>query len=142
MGLNWPKSGPNHVPSFEISGLPYVTRSVSNEVTATPIKVSFPFVTRFFTINNIGAGELRVGFTENGVNSNPDANYFILGANMTGSIRQEIRCKDLFFRRHGNTSTGFEIIAGLTTIPHGQLPILTGSQDPVKPQGIVWTGIG
>ena len=29
MSLNWPKAGANHVPSYQISGIPYVTRSVA-----------------------------------------------------------------------------------------------------------------
>jgi hypothetical protein len=145
MGLNWPKSGPNHVPSFEISGLPYVTRSSgAGEVTNAVIKHSFPFVTRFFSIGNPSANALRVGFTEHGVKATATTNYIVVGAYTSASMatRHEIRCKDLFFLRNAGQNADFEIIAGLTSIPRDQLPILTGSQDATKPQGIVWTGIG
>jgi hypothetical protein len=145
MGLNWPKSGPNHVPSYEISGLPYVTRSAgTGEVTNTVIKHSFPFVTRFFSIGNPSPNNLRVGFSENGVTSNPTANYFTVAAHTSASIatRHEIRCKDLYFLRDGSGNADFEIIAGLTSVSHDQMPLLTGSQDPAKPAGIVYTGVG
>jgi hypothetical protein len=149
MGLNWPKSGPNHVPSFEISGLPYITRSAgsgsfNNEISDSAVKHSFPFVTRFFSIGNPSNGDLRVGFTENGVESQETANYFRVPAHTSASMstRYEIRCKDLYFRRDDLVDADFEIIAGLTTIAHSQMPLLTGSNDSTKPQGIVWTGIG
>ena len=55
MSLNWAKSGLNNVPSYQISGIPYVTSSVNNEVkghdTANePIHVKLPYVTRWFSI--------------------------------------------------------------------------------------------
>jgi len=145
MGLNWPKSGPNHVPSYEISGLPYVTRSAGGgEVTNTVIKHSFPFVTRFFSIGNPSANALRVGFSENGVKSTETANYIVVGGYTSASMatRHEIRCKDLYFLRDTGQNADFEILAGLTSVSHDQMPLLTGSNDPTKPQGIVWAGIG
>jgi hypothetical protein len=145
MGLNWPKNGPNHVPSFEISGLPYVTRSNGGgEVTNTVVHHPFPFVTRYFAIGNPSANNLRVGFTENGVKSAVTANYFLVAPFTSASVgpRHELRCKELFFVRDGSGNTDFEIVAGLTTIPHGQMAILTGSQDATRAEGIIWTGVG
>jgi len=93
MALNWTKSGPNNVPEYQLSGVPFVTSSVDSAGTTialgqcpavvqaanataaqialaaavTPYRVQFPFVTRWVQITNIGSSNMRVGFTENGV---------------------------------------------------------------------------
>ena len=52
MGINWQKAGPNHVPAYQMSGIPFVTSSATTEVprgdnaSPTPIQVDFPFVTK------------------------------------------------------------------------------------------------
>jgi len=142
-------------PAYEVSGVPYVTSSVSDEVTTTPVRVAFPFVTRWVEVVNTGNAELRIGFSENGVlgkgaahlpddviysgsrseevdnvSVNGRKNYFILAGsgsagNHSGRARWELRCSEIFFASPGTTA--FSICAGLTTIPEGQLH-LTGSK--------------
>ena len=52
-------SGLGNVPSYQVSGIPFVTGGVS----ATTIKsVSFPYVTRWIYVVNNGNGDLRIGF--------------------------------------------------------------------------------
>jgi len=137
MPLDHPTWGVGDVPSYQLSAIPFVTSSAGTEVgTTTPIKVTFPSVTRFVIINNTdgNAGEtLRIGFTAAGVlgtgghnNSAADrSNYFLLNAGDTTG-RMEIRCKELFFLS-ATATTGFSIMAGLTPINNSQYPILTGS---------------
>jgi len=76
MSQNWPTSGPNYVPAYQSSGIPYVTTSVAFEVqaisTATAevretTQVSFPYITKFVTVRNTGQNELRMGFTSRGL---------------------------------------------------------------------------
>jgi len=100
MALNWTKSGPNNVPEYQLSGVPYVTSSadptgttvalgqvpvvvqaanatpaeIALAAAVTPYRVQFPFVTRWVQISNIGSNDLRVGFTENGVRGIGEAN--------------------------------------------------------------------
>jgi len=141
MATNWPKPGLNHVPSYQQSAIPYVTRSAVNEVpqsTSGVVQVSFPFVTRFFAIKCTGgatSANLRFGFTEHGVKGTLGAHYHVTGTNDnyfvvkkdTDTPRLEIRCTDLFFAGDGGTSS-FEIVAGLTTIPSTTMTgMLTGS---------------
>ena len=144
MGINWAKPGANYVPAYQSSGLPYVTRSVQNELgSGDVIKHEFPYVTRFFVIGNNSEGTLRVGFTENGVNSNPGANYFCVKPFTSGALRYEIRCKELYFRRDSNADAGFEIMAGLTNIT--EFPTLTASLISVgfgAPTTSSWPGVG
>ena len=76
MSLNWPKAGPNFVPAYQVSGIPYVTSSISvelrpvstnNNQVSEVVKVSFPNVTKSLTITNTGANFIRLGFSENGL---------------------------------------------------------------------------
>tara|TARA_A100001011_G_C14317845_1_gene848836 strand:- start:6059 stop:6598 length:540 start_codon:yes stop_codon:yes gene_type:complete len=75
MSQSHPKAGPNFVPAYQVSGIPFVTSSASEEVPgpdsntpgSLPVEVKFPFVTKFVTVRNTGNNELRVGFTADGV---------------------------------------------------------------------------
>mgnify|MGYP003631839722 CR=1 FL=1 len=137
MPLDYPTWGVGDVPSYQLSAIPFVTSSAGTEVgIITPIKVTFPSVTRFVIISNTdanGGDTLRIGFTAAGVSGSGGynssaadrSNYFLLNAGFTTG-RMEIRCKELFFLSAANT-TGFSIMAGLTPINNNQYPILTGS---------------
>ena len=143
MALNWPNLGPGDVASYQLSGVPFVTASVANEVGDTPIRVKFPGVTRFITIYNPDAShDLRVGFSENGVKGEGASvsgsaydqrahhrNYFVIDATKT-SPRLEIRCKEIFFTKDGagGTEASFAIVAGITPIKNSNFPALTGSE--------------
>ena len=134
----WSKSmGPNFVPAYQVSGVPYVTGSNSaTGVGSMAEVVNFPSATRFFCVTNTGANVLRVGFTALGVNGtsekpptsgNTTMNWFEVPAG-TMSSRMEIRCKQLWFRaKNGTDKTGFTVIAGLSAVDAGQFPVLTGT---------------
>tara|TARA_Y100000592_G_scaffold10965_1_gene15593 strand:- start:2887 stop:3342 length:456 start_codon:yes stop_codon:yes gene_type:complete len=144
MPLNYPNYGAGDVPSYQMSGVPFVTSSVANEVSTTPIRVVFPSVTRFITITNTDGSnghDLRVGFTSKGVlgqgasisgslhERQPDhRNYFVIDNGKT-SPRLEVRCKEIYFLRDGSggTDTSFTLVAGLTPIDSSNFPALTGS---------------
>ena len=128
MSSNHTKAGPNLVPAYQLSGVPYVTASAADEVAATPIAVHFPFVTRFFQVTNTdGSHALRVGFTANGVKAAETKNYFVLAAGETSNVF-ELRTKALYFLENaGSSPAAFEIVAGLTTIEAANFPIYSGS---------------
>ena len=131
--------GPNFVGSYQLSGVPYVTSSATDEVTSAGVGISFPNVTRWVEVRNNGSKDLRVGFTLNGVlgvggsvsGSSDEAtanhsNYFILPAVSGSTTRWEARCTQMWFA----TATGesaFSVAAGLTGVIPRQYPILTGS---------------
>lgn len=130
MATNHPKAGPNSVPAYQLSGIPFVTASSTTEVPGTntiPIKLELPYVTRFFQIENIGSDPIRVGFSADGVKGSLTANYFVV-TNGEKSDVLELRTKDLFFNTdHATNTTGYRLIAGLTTIDRSNFPVLTGS---------------
>ena len=120
---------PNHNSSAEYlqSGIPYVTSSHDMDNNSV-VQVSFPTVSRWFIIKNndaTAANTLSFGFTQNGVNSNPTANHFIVnGGDQTE--RLEIKTKDVFIKANAE-DVKFSLIAGLTGVPASSFPTLTGS---------------
>lgn len=140
--------GVGFVPAYEVSGVPFVTSSNGSEVGTTATRVGFPFVTRWVEVFNTGTNPLRIGFSKNGVegkgavtsgSAHPGTwseslpthrNYFVLEPSSSSGLaktsRLELRCSSIFFAADSGT-TGFSLIAGLTTIPGAQLN-LTGSE--------------
>ena len=133
MGTEYKNPGPNFTPAYQLSGVPFVTSSASEHINATPMEITFPYVTRFFDVTNLSTNPMRIGFSENGINGRAEAedktnlrnHYFILsGTTSTG--RLELRCKSVFFRADINANkVGFSLVAGLTGIE--QFPPLTGT---------------
>jgi hypothetical protein len=137
MGNSWNTSpGASFVPAYQVSGIPFVTSSAATEVTATPICVKLPAVSRFISVFNLhSTAQLRVGFSNNGIQGNGlvsgssapgAANYFIVGGGSSTGVL-DIRCKEIWFMRDAGDSVGFSLMAGLTGIKPSEFPILTGS---------------
>jgi len=120
---------PSHGASseYQCSGVPYViTLTVAN---TTEQEVSFPFVTRHFTVIHAttGGSSVRVGFTNNGVDGAEDENYFLLEKG-SSSPRLEIKCQKLWVRNEtGTTSNKVSIVAGLTNVTQDRFFAVTGS---------------
>tara|TARA_B100001123_G_scaffold446273_1_gene600175 strand:- start:3143 stop:3541 length:399 start_codon:yes stop_codon:yes gene_type:complete len=127
-----------------MSGLPFATGSASTSELANNVvvKVKFPYVTRWIYVRNNGSGDLRLGFSENGVNANnantynvtgSNRNYIVIPAAAAGKFSHlgplEVKCTSVYLRRDASTSTGFELMAGYTAIPENQFLVLTGSND-------------
>lgn len=113
-----------HIPEYQASAIPWVTSSlvIPASTASNAVAVSFPNVTRFFTIKNTDATtDLRVGFSDNGVRGvgGGGANYFVL---TTGeSYTAEMKVSKLFLLSDGSVATTATVIAGLTFIPNGEL---------------------
>ena len=135
MGTKYSNPGPNWVPAYQASGVPYVTSSAGTHIDATPVEIEFPFVTRFFEITNTSDQVMRVGFSTNGINGRAEAqeptnasNHYLIVSGGVTTGRLELRCKKLFFRAEDNAKkVGFSLIAGLTGI--SEFPPLTGTFD-------------
>jgi len=127
MSSNWPKSGPNNVPAYLMSGIPYVTGSTGAEETITRKQFDFPYVTKFVTLsntNNAATEKLSIAFSaEGGGGGGAIKNFFYCPANSVVSLN--VRCKSVFI----TTSADMEwsLCAGLTPIAESEFPVLTGS---------------
>jgi opacity protein-like surface antigen len=143
MALNHPKSSWNNTAEYQVSGTPFVTGSAANEVPVsggTAIEVRFSHVTQWVKIQNTGPALLRVGFTALGVKgitagethdqSGTGKKYMTVEALVSGSgpLYIECRCTKLYvLSDHSTTKTSYEVMAGLTTVPYSEFPVLTGS---------------
>ena len=116
--MQWPNPGLGSVGSYQMSGIPYVTASLTVPANNTSaLKVQFPYVTKFVTIVNTGSAttpNLKVGFSQNGIAA---SNFLSLayGESYTG----EWRLEDVFLISSTAVQTSASIIAGLTPIPRG-----------------------
>ena len=126
MANDWQKAGPNHVPSYITSGVPFVSQSASNEAPsgATTVKFTFPYVTKFFQVEST-SGNLKFGFSDLGTLGTVTDNSISVASGEKSEV-YELRCKELYLTGDGGAAT-FKIIAGLTTIPSSNFPVLTGS---------------
>lgn len=130
MATNHPKAGPNSVPAYQLSGIPYVTGSGlgTQDLSSETRQINFPYVTRFITFsNNTASEELYVSFTsqgQTGVPSDPGLkNIFVIPGGTVANL--DVRCKSVFLR--SSAAIQWSMCAGLTTIDKDQFPILTGS---------------
>lgn len=118
--MQYPRSAPNYAAEYQVSGLPFVTSSIAGSSNTTLIEL--PYVSRFVNVKNTGTNYLVVGFTNNGVKNG--GQHFTIPP--SGSFRDELRVKDLFFMA-ANATTTFEVVAGLTMVERRYFPTLTGS---------------
>ena len=129
MATNHTKAGPNLVPAYQLSAIPYVTGSTGVAETISKKEFIFPNVTRFITLsntNNDPAEKLAVAFSEEGLDGTPatgQKNFFLCPVN--SAVTLDVRCKAVFV----TTSAAMEwsLCAGLTPIEASEFPILTGS---------------
>jgi hypothetical protein len=111
--------GLQNVGSYQVSGIPYVTSSITAPSNAgTPTEVPFPDVTQRIVVSNVNtASALRVGFSANGTKG---TNYFIIPAASSSVVHptQEFRVKvsSIFLLSHTTTPTSASVLAELTNI--------------------------
>lgn len=120
VGITMVPAGLGSVGSYQMSGIPFATASLTVPVnSSTPLKIQFPYVSKFVTVVNENAGTnvaMRVGFSQLGV-SGSGTNYFLLdnGESYTG----EWRIEDIYLISNTTSQTSASVIAGLTPIPRG-----------------------
>ena len=114
------KPGLGNVGSYQSSGIPYVTSSLTVPAeSGTPLQVSFPSVTREFTVRNDGASEIRVGFSVLGVSGSSATNFYEVAS--SGSFSAPMKVTDLFLiSSHGVTGEA-TVVGVLTGIDRNQI---------------------
>jgi len=105
-------AGLNHVGAYQVSGIPFAKAAI-NATNAT--KVAFPYVTRWIYIVNTGATDVKVGFSENGVEG---TNYFTIARKdnqiVQSSVRLEVKVSELWLK--DSDGAVIDVCAGLTSI--------------------------
>lgn len=132
-------AGLNNVGSYQVSGAPYATGSVDCLNKGGPIKIEFPYVTKWVHIqnNSVGAAEdVRVGFSSKGITDS--SNYFVLpnrfGAtsadrSAASRVTLNVKLSEIYI----SGSSNIDIVAGLTNIPVQRI-------NNISPSGSNWSG--
>jgi hypothetical protein len=129
-------AGLNHAGSYQVSGIPYVTASISC-IAGTAHKVEFPYVTRWIIVQNnsaVNSEHLKVAFSQNGLDG---SNYFTVfdRFNADSADRSsifsplELKVTEIYLTGSSNV----EVIAGLTNIPVERV-------NNIGPSGTNWSG--
>lgn len=136
MSNGWMPPGPNNVPSYQISGLPFMTGSIVSDGDTS--SVSFPFVTKFIKVFNSGSNPVSVGVTKNGVEG---TNKFTIAAGSDSGVL-DLRVRKLFIRA-GAGDVEAEVVAGLTNVLSSDFYDVTGSVGPITGSGALhYNGVG
>jgi hypothetical protein len=125
--------GLNHVGSYQVSGVPYVTSSAfSFADIEESVRFQFPNVTKRITFRNDAGKDLRIHFAPytagtfdytNGASGS--ANYFLI---LDGAEEVfDVKCKELFISTTNTSTNGrLSICAELTSIPKERMFSLDG----------------
>ena len=121
-------AGLNNVGSYQVSGMPFATGSV-NATTAT--KIQFPYVTRWIYIKNNGTADVKLGFSQNGVE---DSNYITIQHTHTNQLDGkspvlELKVTEIWL----SGSSDVDVIAGLTNLGIERIT-------NISPSGSNWSG--
>jgi len=121
------ENGLSNVGSYQISGIPYATASITAPALGSaPLEITFPLVTKSITVVNEGSSlDLRVGFSALGVTGSAagSGNYYTLCAGNNKLALPDIRVERLYLL--SNTAAivaGVSIVAGLASVRAGSTP--------------------
>jgi len=115
-----PKAGLNNVGNYQVSGIPWVTSSLTAPVSSSePLEVTFPSVTKTILIKNVNGStnKVRVGFSANGVKG---TNYFLLDKDE--SFEADVKITKLYLLSNTASTASISVIASLTGIDANLLP--------------------
>jgi|SaaInlStandDraft_2_1057019.scaffolds.fasta_scaffold204275_1 hypothetical protein len=125
-------AGLNNVGSYQVSGIPFATGSLS-AIDGTALEVTFPYVTQWITFVNHDSGgtnHLEVGFSSIGL---AGSNSFRVGPQSgnehTQNLTINVKVSSVFLTGSGD----FDIVAGLTNIPIARV-------DNIGVSGSNWSG--
>jgi hypothetical protein len=133
-------AGLSNVGSYQVSGIPFATGSLTAPASGgTPIKVEFPYVTRWvkvIPITGSSTSHLRIGFSQNGVKN---GNYYRMLAGNNANHEAvapeplELKVTELYFCSDNSATIEFDVVAGLTGIAVERVT-------NASPSGSNWSG--
>ena len=120
--------GLGNVGSYQVSGTPFATGSID---ASTATKIEFPHVTRWIYIKNNGATDVKLGFSENGVEGN---NFITIHHSHVNQLDGhspvlELKVTEIWLLGSSNV----DVLAGLTSIDNNRIT-------NISPSGSNWSG--
>ena len=123
------RTGLRNVGSYQVSGHPYITGSLLAAGVEECIR--FPYVTKNLTLICSGsASSIRMHFNSASSGRVMEGGHYISLDNDEDALSLDVKCKAVWVtQQHPSPSAdgGFQLMASLTNIPHGQMYPLTGS---------------
>ena len=102
--------GVNHVGAYQVSGRPFASASIDCRNAEV---IFFQGVSRWIYVQNQGATELKVGFSEAGVSG---SNYFTVNS-QSGTLGPiELKCSEVWLWAPGGAAAKANVLAGLTLV--------------------------
>lgn len=128
MSSNIYTAGLNNVGSYQVSGMPFASGSIN---ATNAVKIDFPYVTRWVYIKNNGSDDVKVGFSQNGVEN---SNFITIHHTHTNQLDGhspifELKLTELWL----SGSSDVDVIAGLTNLPIERV-------NNISPSGSNWSG--
>ena len=131
------KAGLHNVGSYQVSGKPFATGSITCRDDDLPmVVVKFPSVTSWIVVTNSEAQNapagsvLRVGFSENGCEGNDDNSFLEVSGGVI-TPRLDLKVSELWL----SGSTNCSVMAGLTFIGTDAI-----NNSGISPNGTNWSG--
>ena len=110
--------GLNHVGSYQVSGIPYVTSSLTvPNSSSTALEISFPKITREYTVRNDGLQDIKIAYSENGL---AGSNFFVLDPGQ--SFSTPVRVTEIYLLSSDGSTGSATVTAVLTGIDRNLLP--------------------
>ena len=137
MAWNYYDVGLHNVGSYQVSGKPFLTSSTAPASGSTPLKITFPMVTKKITITNnqrTTNEDMRIAMSANGA-KDEIGNYFMVHPEKDGIgyLELDIKCTEMHFMSDGSHTVDFSIYASLTSIPTARIT-------NISPSGSNWSG--
>ena len=124
MAVNYYRPGLGNVGSFQTSGIPWVSSSVTCPQSGTSTaatRIDFPYVTKKLVVRS-DSGDIRVGFSDRGVRG-MDGNKYYFTLASGASLELDFKVSRVYL--YSNDSSGgarlATVVAGLTSIDPEQL---------------------
>ena len=129
--------GLQNVGSYQVSGIPFVSGNITVPISSsTPVEITFPEVTQRIIVENLGAEDLRVGFSANGIKG---TNYFIVHKHGGGTpsvyhhVDFRVKVSSIYLLSNTGTTTTACVAAELSNIDTKLLQVS-------GPSGSNWSG--
>ena len=129
MAVNY-RAGIGAVGSYQVSGMPWITGSGGEGLpVGVEHQISFPFVAKSVTVmlSDTANDDIRVHFNSTGSGNVIGGNHFFPLTNDRDAITFNTKCKEIFISNGSVATSGYIVIAELTTIGTTEMFALTGS---------------
>jgi len=122
--------GLRHVGSYQVAADPWLTGSsiVAAGANHGEVEVTFPRVTKSFTIVNTGSAALNIHFASRENSQVIDQKHYLTIPGGSGSFTFDVKCTSVYVSAFGAAdNSGFQLAGELTGIAGQRMVALSGS---------------